>query len=498
MFTALIAAGFIVGEYVYHRWFQDQPPKPNPGHTITLPAAQSGAVIPLFYGRIRVKAPIMAWWGNPDAFAGSDFGTPAAQFLYGVDMFFNVGISFDDAINRFHGIYVGEFLLPLVGDQTGAGGRETPYITDNTGGPPGQHSAGFIGGQIEFLNGHPGQQLVDPGSLTSTTHSADRMIAYGLAPQVIPGYRGYASIMLFGDSDLAPWIIGPTQQPDAYSFEMSGYPDGGSPLIPGGGGTFDVNPVDVIYDLFQGAFSKLGLDPDSRLDLVSFTRVRDQLQAEGHGFSRSWETGSKCGDKLDEIMKQIDGVYYEDPVDGKIHIKLIRPDYDPTTIPVINPTNCMSLDNVAAGGWTDLPTMIQVGFTERANHYRAGSAVALNQAGAVGQDGEIRTIQLEFPGVMIQATANDIAGRELAARTRPLMKMRAMCSRDFYRTTIGDVVMVTWPEANISRQVFRVAAVSRGTLEDGTIALDLIQDYFYQWRNFRPVSPVPPIGGILG
>jgi hypothetical protein len=42
----------------------------------------------------------------------------------------------------------------------------------------------------------------------------------------------------------------------------------------------------------------------------------------------------------------------------------------------------------------------------------------------------------------------------------------------------------------------RVAAVSVGTLKDGSIVIDLIQDYFYQWRNRRPVNVIDIIGQI--
>jgi hypothetical protein len=49
---------------------------------------------------------------------------------------------------------------------------------------------------------------------------------------------------------------------------------------------------------------------------------------------------------------------------------------------------------------------------------------------------------------------------------------------------------VQWTDPDIANIVFRVAAVDRGTIDDGKIALDLLQDYFYVTRS-QPPRPVP-------
>ncbi len=493
MWGLIISAGIMLGEFVYHRWLEHigEPPvhPPRPSSLVLLPTSSEGATPPLFYGRIRVRSPWLAWAGAAQFFGGGTYSSDAL-FVYGCDMLFNVGIPFSDGSCRFVNIYAGELKLGLAafsGSDPFAGDDPTAaLVSDNSAVAP---SSTFIGGLIQYYNGDESQVFID-GSDNAVNFAADAMKRLdGWDPHTIPSFRGFASIFLYANSD-TPWIIGDKTQPDAMSFEMQTYPSGfGSGLIVNGEGVTEVNPMDVVYDLLTGRMGKLGLN-GARIHAPSITACAATLAAEGHGMSRSWEDGGSAEQKLTEIMQQIDGTYYEDPADGLIHFKLIRPDYNPNDLLEINPSNCTTLDNFAAGGWTDVVNRVRVTFTKRAFDYRQGSALSQSQANAAGQDGEVRDITLDYPGITWQGLADQVADRELAARSKPLMKMRALISRDFYRHRIGDPVMVSWPEANISRIVFRIAAMSFGTFDDSQIAVDLIQDYFYQWRREMPVHGV--------
>src|SRR6266478_9880525 len=179
MWPELIYAGIIAADYVYHRWFNDQPPKPNPGRSIQLPTAQDGASIPVLYGRARVRAPILAWWGSPDVFSGITFGGPDV-LVYGVDMFFNVATGFLLGGAQIHNVFAGELQLdqgpPGLESLSGDGGFGTPVQVDNSGSSV---SDGYVGGFVEFLNGNANAQtMVDTGH-AATTYAALHMIAAG-------------------------------------------------------------------------------------------------------------------------------------------------------------------------------------------------------------------------------------------------------------------------------------------------------------------------------
>ncbi len=80
------------------------------------------------------------------------------------------------------------------------------------------------------------------------------------------------------------------------------------------------------------------------------------------------------------------------------------------------------------------------------------------------------------------------------------MKFRALVDRSFVRVNPGDAIKVTWSGPDIAGLVFRVVAPpDRGTLENGTIALDLVQDAAYTYRQIAPLPPGlehPDVGDI--
>jgi hypothetical protein len=469
MFLELAVVGFLAGQYVYHRWIEDKPVKKKaPPRELQLPRIDPGASVPLIYGRYRVRAPILVWHETPYLQTSS----------YRMNMVFVLGIPFADGAgtSRIHNMWAGDQLLlwldgaPL---HTGNGGFEDPISIVGYDASSGE-ALGI--GLIQLLNGGPTQELVDAGG-NGVTHTGVAMLA-NLSAAGIPGYRGYMTVCLYA------WTIGATPSVPNYSFEASSYHTGHPNLSLFGTYQDDANPVNVIYDLLTAKFGKLGIDPN-QIDLGSFMAAQYTLFMEGHGYSRFIEDAVDADDILQEIQRQIDGVLRENPTTGKLELKLIRNDFDPLQIPHITKDNCEKIVSGAVGGWTNIHNKLRIVYHNRAKDYAEDTESAENQANASDQDIKNPLI-LQFPGVCYQSLAKAIAVRELAARSRPLMKMRAIVDRSFVRVSHGDAVKVTWSNPDISGLVFRVANVERGTLEDGKIALDLIQDYYYIWRNQTP------------
>lgn len=511
----IIAAGFLVGEYIYH-WLT-RPPPPPPATEITVPLTEVGTPVPLVYGRIRVEKPILAYISTPPP---PQYRSDFASYEYFIDVFMILGIPIQGGANRIYNVWVGDLLLTQLADLP-AGRFLKDYVGSGNFESGGQITGAtttgvFVGdtvdqgwtskGNIEFLNGNSTQKLVDPTTgvpstaaglyMTSTALLGDNAIFgdhdepwnYGvghLNPNVIPGYRGFLTAFHWSQrSDHAHWSLGLTPSMPAYSYEVGSYPSVGFFGI--GPVGVDCNPVTVISDILTGGLGKLGL-PLSYIDQASFIGAAVTLANENHGYSRAFDTRMTTADMLQEICLQIDGVLFEDAAAGTIKLKLIRADYDPATLPVISPDNCEELQNFAASGYTDVINRVVLTFTDRISNYKPGTATAFNQANAVGQDGQVNEMQVKCPGITSQVLANTVADRFLAAACRPLMKCRAVVNRSFLRLLPGSAVKLRWPEANISNIVFRVAGHSKGTLENGAIGLDLVQDYFYTHRGYPPV-----------
>ncbi len=478
-----------------------------PAKDLTLPRTDDGAPISFIYGRCMSRAPIVAWVGSPGAIADpggltGDTFWQGSPFLYDFEALYIVGIPFSgiNSDNRVHAIYAGEQKIPdigstahptsptftalpyvALGDLQGDGGYEWLTRPCNVSAHPdiaATQGAEFeIGGLVEFLNGNTDQQLVNPTTPFAPTTVAGERMSEVTDPSLIPGYRGYMCMFLGGVDER--WGIGSSPQVQNYSFECSSYPASGFYGTQIGD---EANPADVIYDLLTGTLGKLSLST-ALIDSVTFTAAATTLYNEGHGYSRAIDNLQTADEIIGEILQQIDAVIYEDPSDSLIKIKLVRADYDPLEALSITTENCQALTNAAAGGWTGRTNKVRIVFTDRANSYSEGSATSQNQANAVGQNGIVEETILQMPGVCTQELADDLAGRELAALSRPIFKCSAQVDRTFLRTVPGDVVSLSWPLWNISNLMMRVAGVTRGTNEDGTIRLDLLQDLFYVHRG---------------
>ncbi len=523
---AYITGGIMLAQFIYHAWEdykESQKPKPAMPRP-DIPHIEEGATIPIYFGRCRIRSPIVVWTGE----GRSRLPLPDTTPLYELSMMFVLGIPFFDGTNDLHGMFVGDMKM-LWDDATGG---SPPYTIDGTGftlahrverpdidfGDPddndSQGKLSRIGGYIDFLDGNSGQTLfdvgtTDPSNETGYRVSGDNPIAVSTVDDVstlLPGFRGYACATLVGNG--TGFYIGSSPQPPTFSFETSTYPSVSLDAISIGD---DANPADVIYEILRGQFAKLGLtvigggNLDSLVDYESFRSSAEALNIEVHGFSRAFEATATGEEMINEVLRQIDALIYQDPVDSKIKLKLIRDDYVAADCLLINVNNCKELTNAAAGGWTGRPNKIRVVFTNRDDNYRDGSAVAQNQANAVGQNGLVEEITINHPGISNATLAGQVASRELAARSRPLFKCSAIVSRDFLRTVPGDVVRVTWSPWNISSMYMRVVGVTRGSMENGEIKLDLIQDLFFVHRGLivdggshGTIDPFPSPGGLLG
>jgi hypothetical protein len=509
-----VAAGILGAEYVYHRWIDppDPPKVPPPANALAIPRTDAGTPYPIFFGRCRVKSSVLAWVSKAKAKIGTGF-SPAvnAQYVYGADILLIIGLPFVGGANVVRYMWAGELQLaagpPGLSGQTGHGGSGTndTCLVGTAAGLDG--NTGPIYGTAEVLDGRSTQTLVD-GTLAPITFAAKRMIDDGVTAANIPGYRNYMSVFLCAPNFAAPggdrFWVGSQPQVDAYSFEVQTLPltyfgpnqqvtepSSGDIGVTNG----DANPIDVLYEILTGS-TKLGLSP-AVLDGTSFYAAATTLDGEGLGFSRCWDRGETASQMIAELMRYIDGVLRVDPTTGLISVKLVRSDYTVSALPQINPDNCQELQGFAAGGWTAITNKVDVSYTSRSDGYRDGSASAQNQANAVGQNNEVYEVSLQYPGCCEQGVADRLASREIYARSRPLMKCSAIVNRSFYAVLPGDVVRVKWPEWGLNDVVFRVANVSRGTLENGAIKLDLLQDIYYVWRGASVGPPHPVSTGTL-
>lgn len=489
MIAEIAMVGIYIGTWIYQRATREEikPPKPR---EFTIPRIDDGAPISLIYGKCRVRSPALAWAGV--AQYGTHGFSPA---VHQINMHFVLGQGYEGGTHIVHGMWQGDhkFKWGLINGapgstQTGDGNFETVILADFS-----DPNSEYLGGYVETLHGGPSQTVVNDAGV-ATTYLGLRLLEYWPAAAV-SGYRGFISAFLhFGEINAgARWRVGNGNSIPSYSFEVSSHRDTSYPAV---GiyariGDGDTNPMNAAWDMLL----KLGI-PTSALDMDSFTAAATTLYQEGHGYSRCIDNAAEAAEHLLDLLVQVDGVIYEDPSDGLIKTRLIRNDFDPATIPHITRSNCKDIVNLAMGGHAGVPNRIRLVYADRSRGYLEHSVLAQNPANAVGQDGRVREKVIEMLGISYEGLAKQVAARQLAYWSRPIIKCRALLDRSFVRLTPGQAVKLTWVDPDLATVVMRVGAVDRGTLENGVIAVDLVNDANYTWRGQTPRAPHYGVPGI--
>lgn len=485
--------------YAYHRHEQkalknkQQPPRP--AREISVPRTDDGAPIPILYGRCRVREAWLAWVGTPEVTAAEDEFDPSvtdgAPFSYRMDMFFVLGIPFVNGGNLVRKVWVDDVAL---GSGFGANGPGVEATMDNSANRGG---AGLIGSLGEFYDGNDAQLFCNETTpFAPLTAAGVRMEAAEGTGATVPSFQRFLSAFLY--NSIGGWMIGNSQRPGAYSFEALSYPAVGLATAIGEFGpvnstriTEECNPADAALDLLTGIFGKLGI-PIAYIDVPSFTAAAQVFLDEEHGYSRSIEGGMTGEEALVELQEQVDGIIRENPATDKIEFKLVRPDYDPSDLLDLNPSNC-TIDDYEPGNWDNVITKVRVVFKSREKSYQDDSATAFNNANARSQIGNPDELVLQMPGVCTMALAQTIAERELSFRSRPIATARVRCSKAAIRKSIGDVVTLTWPDYGLNKRTFRISKADRGKPGDPDIVLHLMQEVYSVNRGAFDLVEYPGI-----
>lgn len=425
-----------------------------------------------------MRSPVLAWSGNNLI---PEIGERA---FYSVDMLFVIGVPFyggqanlgDAAIG---GMYAGDI---LVGAIHGAPSGETNYI-GNLGGADTDFTVLGV-----FYTGSPSQDVTDgttDGGGAVNNSAISSLTLAGVDRTLVPGYRN--QIVFWGNFHIGVSPAVPSISFDVTSLSTGTVADMGVSL------PHDADPAAVIYDLLTSPWGKLALSAD-KIDVPSFQAAALTLFNEGHGYSRAIEQTTDATEIINDVLRQIDAVMYQEPTTGKLVLKLIRNDYVVSALPDINPDNMESPGSgwYVIQGWSETLNQVRLSFTDRVTTgvrttYADGIAVAQNMANVVGQGSKLRALELRYEGCCDRALAQKLASRELAVVSRPVAKATVVVNRSFHASRMGDAVTLTWPQLGIDHMVMRIASINFGQLHDGKIRLDLIRDIFDQSLGAFPV-----------
>jgi len=473
----IMALVYLVGTVLYEV-LRPKPsfdsPAPSSLGDFQFPSIGEGRPIPVVWGTCKLAGPMVTWYGDLTVQAitekvktglfSSKNITTGYKYYIGIQLVL-CGGELDDVLE-----------IRFDDRRPPSGYAHLPDLTQIN-----IDAAGFFGGE-DSEGGIKGWVYVYHGT---STQEPDSYLESRLGEN-LPAWRG-VSYAVFRHV-----YMGTTPYIKAVSFVVRRCPNslgltGDAHNIDG-----DANPAAMIYDMLVSPPSENGLGlPEGFLDVDAFRSVGQTLASEGLGLSMLQDRTTTTKDLVLEILRHIDGVMYVEPSTGLLKIKLVRFDYDPDEIPVLDVDSC-TVKSFARPSWGDMKNTVRVSYVGREAGFIEKIAQAQDLASVEVQGGEVSLQNLTLRGLSNPTTAQQAAARSLAALAYPLATITIDADRSAWAFRPGGVFKLVWEPMGITGMVCRVVRVGTGRLDSGKVEIEAMEDVFaVDWTGYS----APPASG---
>lgn len=248
---------------------------------------------------------------------------------------------------------------------------------------------------------------------------------------------------------------------------------------PSASGIYDANPVVFLYELLTNQIWGCGMDPNDPhegIDEPAFRAAMITVRDEGLGLSFISQDSVIAGDFIEELLRHIDAALYHDRQTGKWTIKLIRDDYDPMSLTVLDESVGIEVANYGADGVGQLRDTVRVKFLDRAREYKESFATVRNPAVRAAQ-GYSAPHEVDYPYCRRADLANKFAAREALIVNNGLKRVTITGNRKIAHLNPGSVFRFRWPEYGAD-VVMRVAKIGFGAPGRGEVSVEAVEDKF--------------------
>ncbi|MEE9471092.1 MAG: phage tail protein, partial [Gemmatimonadota bacterium] len=367
-----------------------------------------------------------------------------------------------------------DLLVNIRNDESFAWGEDAPsadanVVPTDAGAAYNIDEPGFFGGEESGGGGG----LIGGGRIFigSETQATSAYLAQFQTPT--PAYRGTCFITW----ERGEIGLGPTIRP--FEFELQRIPDGLdlATLQPGDEEVnLGTNPMNVIFEALVN--DEWGLNVGSgNVNVIGLRAIAATLKTEGNGFAWVWDRQLNVLEVIRMIEEQVDGVLFTDPVSNNYDFKLVRFDYTPGTLPLLDETNVTEVSRFQRPAWAETSNHVTAQFTDRRKNYTESFALAQDMAN-VEIVQAVNAAAIKFPGVKDPTLANGLVWRELRQLSFPGATGQLTADRSQWDLTPGDVRELTWGRLGLTRLPVRIVKVNRGQILNNKIKIDWTQDIF--------------------
>lgn len=252
-----------------------------------------------------------------------------------------------------------------------------------------------------------------------------------------------------------------------------------------------MNPAHICYQLLTDPEWGMGV-PTNLINTETWEAAADLFYEEGFGLDLLWNQQATIEEFLKIVLDHCAAAISLRTSTGQFDLTPIRGDYDPDDLITLDPSNVKELTDYQRQGWGETVNEVTLVYTDP----ETGKDTAVSAHDLGNQEAQGRRIPatVELPGIQIHDIAKEVVQRELAARVTPLGKGQIIVNRRGWRLPYNAVFKLTWPERGIEDVVHRVVSINRGTLPNGEIVIDFVEDiYAYELGTYLTTEPqLPP------
>ena len=239
-------------------------------------------------------------------------------------------------------------------------------------------------------------------------------------------------------------------------------------------GVDHANPAHIIYECLVNSDWGRGY-PTVDIDDTSFSEAADQLHSEGFGLSLEWKNQTQIDEFISDICEHINASLVEDRVTGKWRLILVRDNYDPATLTVLDESNC-KVSDFQRKSMSDTVNEVVVSYTRPDDGEE--DTVTVQDVANFASQGQVNSQKREYPGIGDRDLAARAGLRDLKTLSKPLAKVTIEANREAFSLYPGQPFKLVWPRLGLDGVIFRIGSMNLGTLTDGKIEIEAVEDVF--------------------
>ena len=251
--------------------------------------------------------------------------------------------------------------------------------------------------------------------------------------------------------------------------------------------TYEINPIHWLREIYTD--TEWGLcTPTENMNDTNLKAAADALYGEGFGLCIKWEGEQSLENHVKDILHYINGVIYEDHLTGLIEIKLIRDDYVADDLEEFDETDIVSIEGFTRGVLHKIPDVTYVKYWDMYNNLPVVTP-SYDMSLAFSQDETLIPNDVDYTGVVNDELAGQLAARDQQQLSSFAATMTIKCKRTMSHLHPGDVFKLSYAPLGVVSMIVRIATPHYGTLTDGIVTFECIEDIFGMKNSLYAAPP---------